>query len=108
MRGPPWAPGNTAESSTFAWAALQRTRPPRGPRSVLCVVVVTKSAWGMGEGWSPQTTRPAMCAMSAKRSAPEARAISPMRAKSITLEYALDPTVIIFGFSAMATAASWS
>ena len=31
-------------SSNAACSFLQRINPPRGPRSVLCVVVVTKSA----------------------------------------------------------------
>ena len=42
--GPPCMPGNTAESSALAHFSLQSTSPPRGPRSVLCVVEVTKSA----------------------------------------------------------------
>ena len=52
--------------------------------------------------------RPAMWAMSAKRRAPDCRAISPIRSKSITREYALAPTVIIFGLSCIATSASRS
>ena len=35
------------------------TGRPRGPRSVLCVVVVTKSATGTGLSCSPAATRPA-------------------------------------------------
>ena len=38
-----------------------------GPRSVLCVVVVTKSACGTGLGCRPAATSPAMCAMSTIR-----------------------------------------
>ncbi len=34
-------------------------RPARGPRSVLCVVVVTKSATGTGLSCRPAATRPA-------------------------------------------------
>ena len=34
-------PGNSAESSFLRYSSLQITVPPRGPRSVLCVVVVT-------------------------------------------------------------------
>jgi hypothetical protein len=44
--------------------------PPRGPRSVLCVVVVTTSAYGTGDGCSPAATSPAMCAMSTMKYAP--------------------------------------
>ena len=32
--------------------------PPRGPRSVLCVVVVTTSATPIGEGCAPPAMRP--------------------------------------------------
>ena len=56
--------------------------PPRGPRSVLCVVVVTKSECGTGLGCSPAATSPAMCAMSVITSAPTSSATARMRAKS--------------------------
>ncbi len=47
-------PGKTCESNCRPKpASLQRIRPPRGPRRVLWVVKVTKSAWGTGLGWSP-------------------------------------------------------
>src|SRR3546814_6485637 len=50
IRGPPCKPGNTAELMRFAIASsLVRIMPPRGPRRVLCVVVVTTWAW-MGSG----------------------------------------------------------
>ena len=39
---------------------------PRGPRSDLCVVVVTTSACSKGEGTRPAATRPEMWAMSAR------------------------------------------
>ena len=54
MRGPPWTPGKTwlliflISSSLFV-----RIMPPRGPRRDLCVVVVTKSAYSIGEGCTP-------------------------------------------------------
>ena len=41
--------------------------PPRGPRRVLCVVVVTTSAYPKGEGCSPAATSPAMWAISTIR-----------------------------------------
>ena len=41
--GPPCEPGKTALSIFFASSGLQKIRPPRGPRSVLCVVVVMMS-----------------------------------------------------------------
>src|SRR5207245_131950 len=44
------------------------TMPPRGPRSVLWVVVVTKSAMPTGDGWSPAATSPAGCGMWAEHS----------------------------------------
>ena len=50
--------------------------PPRGPRSVLCVVEVTKSACGTGSGCSFAATSPAMWAMSTMNSAPTSLQIS--------------------------------
>ena len=58
--GPPCMPGNTALSMALAYFSLQRISPPRGPRRVLCVVVVTTSASGTGLGWKPAATRPAI------------------------------------------------
>ena len=46
---------------------MASTRPPRGPRSDLCVVVVTRWACGTGSSSPVKTlpaTRPAKCAMS--------------------------------------------
>ena len=72
-------------------------RPPRPPRRVLCVVVVTMSAWGKGLGCTPAATRPAMCAMSTNSSAPTSWAISAMRGKSRIRGYADAPATTIFG-----------
>ena len=44
---------------------------PRGPRSVLCVVVVITGAYPTGDGCAPPAISPAMCAMSATSSAPD-------------------------------------
>ncbi len=65
--GPPCWPGKTAELIFVAFSSLVRMTPPRGPPSVLCVVVVTTSAYGTGLGCSPAATRPAKCAMSTIR-----------------------------------------
>ena len=47
INGPPWLPGNTAELSFLASTSSRaRIIPERGPRKVLCVVVVTTSANG--------------------------------------------------------------
>ena len=53
MKGPPWSPGKTVRLSALACFFLHRINPPRGPRSVLCVVVVTKSQYGTGLGVAP-------------------------------------------------------
>ena len=74
--GPPWMPGKICELRVFAYCSRQRIMPPRGPRSVLWVVVVTISAYGTGLGWSPAATSPAMWAMSTTRAAPTSFAIS--------------------------------
>ena len=84
ISGPPWTPGKTARSSSFACAAFDSTSPPRGPRSVLCVVVETKSEYGTGDGWTPAATSPAMCAMSVITSAPVSCATAAIGAKSMT------------------------
>ena len=44
---------------------LNNEKPDLTPRRLLCVVVVTTSAWSKGEGMTPAATRPEMCAMSA-------------------------------------------
>ena len=56
---------------SLAKRSRQSTSPARGPRSVLCVVVVTKSEYGTGLGCTPAATSPAMCAMSVISSAPD-------------------------------------
>jgi hypothetical protein len=58
ISGPPWMPGKACESISLAYFSLHRISPPRGPRRVLCVVVVTKSACSTGLGCSPVATRP--------------------------------------------------
>ena len=69
ISGPPCVPGKTARSICLASSARPKMRPPRGPRRVLWVVVVTMSACGKGLGCRPAATSPAMWAMSTKRSA---------------------------------------
>jgi len=64
MRGPPCMPGKTLEFRVLACCSLHRIMPPRGPRRVLWVVVVTKSAYGTGLGCRPAAMSPAMWAMS--------------------------------------------
>ena len=59
------------------------TMPPRGPRRVLWVVVETNSAWGTGLGWMPAATSPAMWAMSASTTAPQASAALRTASKSM-------------------------
>src|SRR6185437_2062698 len=57
-------PGNVTLSTAASNSWRDSTIPARGPRSVLCVVVVTTWQCGTGEGWTPPATRPAKCAMS--------------------------------------------
>src|SRR5699024_11993366 len=56
INGPPCIPGKTALSIPLAYFSLHKIIPPRGPRNVLCVVVVTKSAYGTGLGRSEEHT----------------------------------------------------
>ena len=70
-------PGKIAELIFFAMSSsLVRIMPPRGPRSVLCVVVVTTWACGNGLGMRPAATRPAKCAMSTRKCAPTSSAMA--------------------------------
>ena len=97
ISGPPCMPGNTAESTFLASSARHRMKPARGPASVLCVVEVTMSACGTGEGCTPAATRPAMCAMSTMNSAPTSSAMARKAAKSKCRGYADAPATISFG-----------
>ena len=72
--GPPWKPGKTDLSMAFLRCCLHMIMPPRGPLSVLWVVVVTRSKSGTGLFISPAAISPAMCAMSAIVSAPTSSA----------------------------------
>ncbi|SHT27560.1 Uncharacterised protein [Mycobacteroides abscessus subsp. abscessus] len=70
---------------------MASTRPPRGPRSDLWVVVVVM--WACGTGfWSPvntfPATRPAKWAMSTNKVAPTSSAISRSLAKFTRRGYA--------------------
>ena len=75
---------------------------PRGPRRVLCVVVVITSACPTGDGCAPPAIRPAMCAMSATRIAPISRAISANAGKSMVRGIAVPPQKMTLGRSARA------
>ena len=81
-----------------------RIMAPRGPRNVLCVVVVITGACPTGDGCAPPATSPAMCAMSATRIAPTSFAISANAGKSIVRGIAVPPQKITFGRSASASA----
>ena len=81
--GPPCVPGKTFLSISLPYFSRARIMPARGPRSVLCVVVVTMSACSQGLGWTPAATRPEMCAMSTRNTAPTRSAIWRKRAKSM-------------------------
>lgn len=52
--------GKNGAVHLFRQLRPQKISPPRGPRSVLCVVVVTTSASPKGLGCSPAATSPAM------------------------------------------------
>ena len=103
ISGPPCVPGKTFRSTEAARAPSAsaflmdgkaagsspgrserrlNVIPPRGPRRVLWVVVVTRSACGNGLGWTSAATRPAMWAMSMNSIAPTSAAIAAIRSKS--------------------------
>ena len=108
ISGPPWANGKTALSMALACSARQRIMPPRGPRSTLCVVAVTTSAYGTGDGMAWPATRPMKCAASTMSLAPTSSAISRNAAKSISRGYAVAPAMIIFGRCSRARSRTWS
>ena len=102
--GPPWRPGKTAlVDRRGVLARLHMIIAPRGPRSVLWVVVVTTSACPTGDGCAPPAIRPAMCAMSATRMAPTSSAIAAKPAKSIVRGNAVPPQKMSFGRSRSAS-----
>ena len=102
ISGPPWMPGMIMLSITsdhflvspfgvlmprsFSLSLPTKIMPPRGPRSVLWVVVVVKSAMPMGLGCLPVATRPAMWAMSTIRYAPTSSAARLKASKSMIRE----------------------
>src|ERR1041384_8611544 len=75
IKGPPCIPGKINLSTALAYSALHITTPPRGPRRVLWVVVVTKHAYGTGFGWIAAAIRPAIWAISTNKYAPTDLAI---------------------------------
>ena len=97
ISGPPCCPGNTAESTFLARSAPHRSRPPRGPAMVLCVVEVVICACGTGLGCRPAATRPAKCAMSTSSAAPTSSAIERKAPKSSWRGYADQPAMISCG-----------
>ena len=81
-RGPPSTSGQPRSTASLN-SGVVSTSPPRGPRRVLWVVVVTTWANGIGLKSPFSTlpaTSPAKCAMSTIRTAPTLSAISRIRA----------------------------
>ncbi len=80
--------------------------PPRGPRSVLCVVVVTMGACGNGCGCAPAATSP-RCARCPRPASRRPRfAISAKPAKSQTRGYAVPPQRMSLGRASRASAST--
>lgn len=84
---------------------LHKIKAPRGPRNVLCVVVVMTSAIPAGDGCSPATTSPAMCEISANKNAPHASATSRSFCQSKIRGYAVAPTIKSLGLCFLAMSA---
>ena len=88
--GPPRTIGQP-RSTDGAYSSVASTRPPRGPRSDLWVVVVVMCACGTGSSSPVKTlpaTSPAKCAMSTISVAPTSSAISRILAKFTRRGYA--------------------
>jgi hypothetical protein len=77
--------------------------PPRGQRSVLCVVVVTISQYGIGLTITPAATRPAIWAISAISIAPTSSAIARNADQSRSLLYAENHAIMSFGLCSIAS-----
>ena len=101
-------PGKFARSTFCAYSSVQRTKPARGPASVLCVVDVTKWLCGTGLGCSPAATRPEKCAMSVQSSASTSSAMARKRSASTARGYAEPPHTISFGCTSFARASTSS
>ena len=79
---PALLPGKDAAVDGCRQFLTAQNHAERGPRRVLCVVVVTTCACGTGEGCTPPATSPAKCAMSIISDAPTLSAIARIRTKS--------------------------
>ena len=105
--GPPSTIGQPL-STASEYSAVASTRPPRGPRSDLWVVVVTTWACGTGSS-SPVNTFPATspekCAISTMKVAPTSSAISRILAKFTRRGYAEYPATRISGLNSRTAAA---
>ena len=114
ISGPPCTPGITEASSNsetiftlpdlgaffpqgFSKSLPIIIIPPLGPLRVLCVVLVTTSQYFIGEGCTPDATRPLGCAISAIRKAPIESATFRNSSNSTYLGYALPPQMISLG-----------
>eukprot|EP00754_Rhynchopus_humris_P025730 Rhum_TRINITY_DN14962_c0_g1::Rhum_TRINITY_DN14962_c0_g1_i5::g.130542::m.130542 len=115
--GPPCRPGKTAMSTfscqpvgapSFLAFVRKKIIPARGPRSDLCVVVVTTSANLNGDSASFVATRPLMCAMSIIRMAPISSAMRRNSACGHSRGYAEPPYTRIFGRNTLALRSSSS
>ena len=105
--GPPSTIGQP-RSTSGAYSSVHSTRPPRGPRSDLCVVEVTTSACKTGLRSPVSTlpaTSPAKCAMSTMNVAPTSAAISASVAKLGFRGYAEYPATSTSGRNSRAWAA---
>ena len=98
MSGPPCINGKTALSIAAACSALHRIMPPRGPRSTLCVVNETTSAYGTGlrDRLAGHQADEVRGVDHEDRRRPRRRS-SRNAAKSMSRGYAVAPQMIIFG-----------
>ena len=76
--------------------------PDLGPLKVLCVVEVTTSANGTGEGYRSAATNPDTWAISTKKYAPTSSAISLNFFQSIIPVNAENPAIISLGLCSFA------
>ena len=102
-------PGNTLRSRSLAYSSLHSTMPPRGPRSVLCVVVVTKSAHRHGIVVQPGRHQAGVMGHVDKQLRPDSRGdLGELADAESRADRRSAPATISFGLCSRASAATWS
>ena len=101
-------PGKTERAISGQYFSFAIIIAPRGHLSVLCVVVVTISQYGIGFSRAPPAMSHAIWAISAIRIDPLSSAIFLNRFQSREREYAENHAIISFGLCSLASCSTIS